>query len=172
MPVGLAWPQFQRVLLCSRAHEMCNNKCWLSGSSSRIRGIGGVFVLLGPQTLCAYYNIFVIFFLLRRVLARPRVADDAVAWSESWGRTGWEGSLWVLTSLTSSVKQSNANSCHFLQVRRSGKLCAQASWRFPFPFLLHSFSVIFVFNILFRRVCVCSEISCNPVIMPAGEWEK
>lgn len=84
----------------------------------------------------------------------------------------------MLTSLTSSVKQSNANSCHFLQVRRSGKLCAQASCvfhspNFPFAvFLLFSFSTFYFDDF---AEFVCSEISCNPVIMPeagAGEGEK
>lgn len=85
----------------------------------------------------------------------------------------------MLTSLTSSVKQSNANSCHFLQVRRSGKLCAQASCVFhspnPFPFavfLLFSFSTFYFDDF---AEFVCSEISCNPVIMPeerGGEEEE
>lgn len=86
-------------------------------------------------------------------------------------------SLRVLTSLTSSVKQSNANSCHFLQVRRSGKLCAQASCVFHFSsppspfvvFLLFSFSTFYFDDF---AEFVCSEISCNPVIMPEGEWKR
>jgi len=86
---------------------------------------------LDVESLCAF-NIFGLF------SARTRLCKGLCL---SWRLRVWER---VLTSLTSSVKQSNANSCHFLQVRHSEKLCAEANCVFPsFIILIILFFCIF-----------------------------
>lgn len=92
---------------------MCNNKykcCLPTGDDFVLLLEFPLPIPLGLKTLCAYS----ILYTHTMPYSCPRTPDFRSV-GERWTFGRW------LTSLTSSVKQSNANSCHFLQVRHRRK---------------------------------------------------